>query len=60
LTAMAHFSQTQKSRLRVLWRYLMNRDLSSQQLLRELATCASSKAIIGVLEQLSYEESEGL
>lgn len=60
LTTMAHFSQTQKNRLRVLWRYLMNRDLDSEQLLKELATCASSKAIIEVLEQLSYQQSEGL
>jgi nucleoside phosphorylase len=60
LNAMAHFSQTQKSRLRVLWRYLMNRDLSSEQLFNKIATCASSKAIIEVLEQLSYQQSEGL
>ena len=60
LTAMAHFSQTQKSRLRVLWRYLINRDLSSEQLLRELNACASSRAIIETLEQLSYQDSKGL
>jgi hypothetical protein len=60
LTALAHFSQTQKSRLRVLWRYLTNRDLSSEQLLQKLDNCASSKAIIDALEQLSYQDSEGL
>jgi nucleoside phosphorylase len=30
LIALAHFSQTQKNRLRVLWRYLMNRDTSAE------------------------------
>ena len=60
LTATAHFSQTQKNRLRVLWRYLMKRDLNSEQLLEKLASCASSKAVIEALEKLSYQESEGL
>ena len=60
LTAMAHFSQTQKNRLRVLWRYLMNRDLSTEQLFGKIGSCASSKAIIEALEQLSYRESESL
>lgn len=60
LIAMAHFSQTQKNRLRVLWRYLMNRDLDSAQLMRELNSCASSNAIIETLEQVSYRQSEGL
>jgi hypothetical protein len=60
LTALAHFSQTQKNRLRVLWRYLINRDLDSELLLRKLRTCTSSKAVIEALEQLSYQDSEGL
>lgn len=60
LISMAHFSQTQKNRLRVLWRYLINRDLSAEQLFAEIGSCASSKAIIEALEQLSYRESESL
>jgi hypothetical protein len=60
LTTLAHFSQTQKNRLRVLWRYLINRDFNSEQLIRKLGACTSSKAIIDVLEQLSYQDSESL
>lgn len=60
LTSLTHFSQTQKNRLRVLWRYLINRDFSAEQLLQLLGACASSKAIIEVLEQLSYQDSESL
>ena len=60
LTTLAHFSQTQKNRLRVLWRYLIKRDPSPEQLMQQLGTCTSSKAIIEILEQLSYQDSEGL
>jgi len=60
LIELAHFSQTQKNRLRVLWRYLIKRDLDSELLLQKLSACASSKVIIEVLEQLSYQDSEGL
>lgn len=58
--SLAHFSQTQKSRLRVLWRYLCNRDFSSEALLRQLATQNSARAIIETLEQISFRDSEGL
>jgi adenosylhomocysteine nucleosidase len=60
LIELAHFSQTQKNRLRVLWRYLINRNLDSECLLQKLGACTSSKAIIETLEQLSYQDSEGL
>ena len=60
LIGLAHFSQTQKNRLRVLWRYLIKRDLDTELLLQKLGTCTSSKAIIEALEQLSYRDSEGL
>lgn len=60
LIALAHFSQTQKNRLRVLWRYLANRGLGSARLLEKLGTCTSSTAVIDTLEQLSYQDSEGL
>ena len=60
LTALAHFSQTQKNRLRVLWRYLIKRGLDSELLLQKLSACNSSKAIIETLEQISYQDSEGL
>ncbi len=59
LTALAHFSQTQKSRLRVLWRYLMNREYRSQELLQQLGG-SSSGAIITTLEQLCHQDSESL
>jgi hypothetical protein len=59
LTAMAHFSQTQKNRLRVLWRYLMNRDFDAATLLQQFDD-HSPRAIIRNLEQLSYQDSEGL
>ena len=60
LTALAHFSQTQRNRLRVLWRYLIKREASTEQLMQKLDSCASSQAIIETLEQLSYQDSEGL
>ena len=60
LLDMAHFTQTQKSRLRVLWRYLMNRDVDSEALLSQLASNRSSDEIIRRLEQLSHRDSEGL
>ena len=60
LKTMAHFSQTQQNRLRVLWRYLINRDMSSETILRELQGHRSAAAIIEFLEQLGYQDSEGL
>jgi len=59
LTSMAHFSQTQKNRLRVLWRYLMNRQFDADGLLRQLGG-HSPAAIITNLEQLSQRDGEGL
>lgn len=59
LTTLAHFSQTQKNRLRVLWRYLMNRNFDAEKLLTQLAG-SSAASIIENLEQLSYRDSEGL
>ena len=60
LIELVHFSQTQKNRLRVLWRYLIKRDLDSDLLLQELRAFTSGKAIIKALEQLSYQDSEDL
>ena len=60
LIALAHFSQTQKNRLRVLWRYLMNRDNSAETVLQKLRGCSSAATIISTLELLSYQDSEGL
>lgn len=60
LLSMAHFTQTQKNRLRVLWRYLCNRDFSSESLLQQLATQNSARSIIETLEQISFRDSEGL
>ena len=60
LLSMAHFTQTQKSRLRILWRYLCNRDFSSESLLQQLAAQNSASSIIETLEQISFRDSEGL
>jgi hypothetical protein len=60
LTSLAHFSQTQKNRLRVLWRYLVNRDPGSAKLLQDLQSCSSGADIIKTLERLSHRDSEGL
>ena len=59
-TAMAHFTQTQQSRARVLLRYLSNRDFSDEWLLQELATQKSASAMILKLEQISFGDSETL
>jgi len=59
LTALAHFSQTQKHRLRVLWRYLLNRQFEADQLLLRLHG-HSARAIIDELEQLSQRDGERL
>jgi adenosylhomocysteine nucleosidase len=60
LTSLAHFSQTQKNRLRVLWRYLVNREPGSAKLLLKLQSCSSGADIIKILEQVSHQDSEGL
>ena len=59
LTTMAHFSQTQKNRLRVLWRYLMNRGFDAETLLQQLGGHTAA-VILGNLEQHSYRDSEDL
>ena len=60
LLSLAHFSQTQRSRLRVLWRYLGNREFDPEALLRQLAAQKTAGEIIAALEQISYQDSEGL
>ncbi|MGD2170639.1 MAG: hypothetical protein PVI79_13660 [Gammaproteobacteria bacterium] len=60
LLGLAHFSQTQKNRLRVLWRYLCSRDFDSEQLLGSLATKSSAGSIIETLERISHRDSENL
>ena len=59
LIALAHFSQTQRNRLLVLWRYLMNRNFDAEKLLAEFAGHPAS-TIIKKLEQLNYQDSEDL
>jgi adenosylhomocysteine nucleosidase len=59
LTAMARFTQTQKNRLRVLWRYLLNRNFDAEQLLQQHAG-QTADGIIESLQQLSYQDSESL
>ena len=55
----AAFSQTQKNRLRVLWRYIANREFETRQLLDQLKG-QSAGAIIAHLELLSHQDSERL
>jgi hypothetical protein len=59
LVALTHFSQTQKYRLRVLWRYLMNRNFDAEKLLAQLAGYPAA-SIIENLEQMSHRDSESL
>lgn len=60
LLSLAHFTQTQKNRLRVLWRYLCSRNFSTESLLQQLAAQNSARAIIETLEQISHRDSEAL
>ncbi|MDH3388754.1 MAG: hypothetical protein OEN02_12700 [Gammaproteobacteria bacterium] len=60
LLAMAHFTQTQQNRLRVLWRYLCNRNLGPEALLQELSTRKTAASMIETLERISYSDSETL
>lgn len=60
LLASAHFSQTQKNRLRVLVGYLLNREHDGAALLQEVSNIDSAKAIIYTLETLSRVDSSGL
>ena len=60
LLSLAHFSQTQRSRLRALWRYLHNRGFETASLLKTLAPGADASAIIQALEEIGYRDSEAL
>ncbi len=60
LLSLAHFSQTQQNRLRVLWRYLHNRDIETGPLLQVLAAKADAGAIIETLEKIGHRDSEAL
>jgi hypothetical protein len=59
LLQLAHFSQTQQNRLRVLWRYLANRQCDTGQLLQGLQG-RDAKAILMQLEKLGHRDSENL
>ena len=60
LLSLAHFSQTQQSRLRVLWRYLHNRDIETEPLFQSLKSAADAAAIIETLEEIGHRDSEAL
>ncbi len=60
LIALTHFTQTQKNRLRVLWRYHSKHGPGCETLLRELARERSPGAIIEALERLGYRNGERL
>lgn len=59
LLQLSRFSQTQQNRLRVIWRYLANREFDTEQLLRQLHG-QPAKAIIDQLAQLGHQDSEKL
>ena len=60
LLSLAHFSETQRNRLRVLWHYLHNRDHDSAELLRSLKAQDSAAAIVQVLERITRHDGDGL
>ncbi len=60
LNRLAHFTQTQQNRLRVLWLYLRNRDHSAEDLLSRLSALPSAKAMLESLQEMSRRDSEGL
>lgn len=59
-TEMASFSQTQKNKLKGLLRYLLNRDYSIENLSQRVGSGCSSRKVIEVLEQLSFQDSAKL
>lgn len=60
LMRLAHFTQTQQNRLRVLWRYLRNREHSADSLLQQLSAEPSAGAMIATLERICHRDSEAL
>lgn len=58
--ALAHFSQTQKNRLRTLLRYLLNRNYRDNSLLTQLSGLASANDILQSLETMRHHDSEQL
>lgn len=59
-SAMARFSQTQKSRLRILLGYLLGRGHSAESLIKAIGSPTSSRKIIKTLEQLGHRDSLAL
>ena len=59
-TSLAHFTQTQKSRLRILLRYLLNRDTDGEVLLQKLKNQSSAGTILHLLEAMRKQNSERL
>lgn len=60
VTSRVHFSQTQKNRLRILLRYLVQQFKDDQALLDQLSSLASADAILKSLEALRRQHSERL
>ena len=60
LNQLAHFTQTQQNRLRVLWLYLRNREHSAEDLLQRLSVLPSAAAMLESLREMSYRDSEDL
>ncbi len=60
LLGLKRFTQTQKSRLRILWRYLVHREIDTDALIPDLAALDSAADIIRSLEQMSRRDGKGL
>ena len=60
IMGLAHFSQTEQSRLRILLSYLLNRSIRGNELLAHLDDHSSAGAILQSLEALSRQDSERL
>jgi adenosylhomocysteine nucleosidase len=60
LVSMTRFSETQRSRLRVLLRYLLNRQYRIDELIEFLGPLRSAGAMLGALEQMCHRDSERL
>ena len=58
--ALARFSETRRSRLRGLLRYLLSRGHPLEALLERLAAERGAEAMIATLEEISYRDSERL
>ena len=60
IVSLTHFTATQRNRLRVLLRYLLNRRFAVNALVDQLRPLKTATAMLGSLEQLGHQDSEQL